>query len=427
MNDKSKKEKLQIKKLLRNKSYMAFWFSSTFSMTSSNLIQFVLSIYVLEITGSGTIFASILSVIILPRLFLTPIAGVLGDRINKVKLLTSLTAMQSLVVMSFSVISYYNKGLLVTWIYVLVILLELIEVFYQAPESALIPELVEKELINEAISFSKIDDGIVYVATPAIGVLIYKWFGITGGLILAGIMFGLSFLFNLFIKPIYSEEKDKDLKKQSFLEDLKEGIDVIKNHEFIKQFMFIVPLMDFFFSSVYAVTVPYLFLCVFKVDESIYGLYNSIVASMTIIVPIFAIPLVKKVKTKVLIINSSIVIFSTLFMIGLTVFLYQRNIITSITFAIILITVIDCLVVATMMPVHMSISILYQKTIPKECLSRVLSIKKMLSLILIPFGNMFFGVITDRLPTYICFYIASLGVFVCYVMYHSVFKKYIET
>lgn len=425
MSNKSKEGKLQVKKLLNNRSYMAFWFSSTFSMTSSNLIQFVLSIYVLELTGSSTIFASILSIIILPRFFLTPIAGVLGDRINKVKLLTLLTAVQTLIMMVFSAISAYNKGLLIIWIYVLVVALELIEVFYQAPESALIPELVEKELINEAVSFSKIDDGIVYVATPIIGVLIYKWFGLTGGLALSGIMFGMSFLLNLLIKPMYSDKEEKKLKKSSFWADLKEGVIVIKNHEFIKRFMFIVPFMDFFFSSVYAVTVPYLFLCVFQVDEAVYGAYNSVVATMTIIVPIFAIPIVKKVKTQKLIINSAMIVATAVFAIGLIVLLSQRNIIRSVIFAVIFITIIDCLVVATMMPVHMSISVLYQKTIPKECLSRVLSIRKMLSLILIPLGNMVFGVLTDKLPTEICFFIASLGVLCCYFMYYNVFKKYI--
>ncbi len=79
------------------------------------------------------------------------------------------------------------------------------------------------------------------------------------------------------------------------------------------------------------------------------------------------------------------------------------NIIHFMTLTVIFITIVDCLVVATMMPVHMSIFVLYQKTIPKECLSGVLSIRKMLSLILIPFGNMVFEVFTDKLPMEICF------------------------
>ena len=66
-------------------------------------------------------------------------------------------------------------------VYVLVVLLEIIEVFYQAAESAILPEIISKDLLNEAMSLSKLDDGIVYVATPAIGTVMYKLFGVQGG------------------------------------------------------------------------------------------------------------------------------------------------------------------------------------------------------------------------------------------------------
>ena len=41
--------------------------------------QFVISLYVLALTGSATIFASMLSISILLRIILSPMAGVFGD------------------------------------------------------------------------------------------------------------------------------------------------------------------------------------------------------------------------------------------------------------------------------------------------------------------------------------------------------------
>ena len=45
------------------KEYWKFWIASAVSMAASNILQFVLSLYVLDITGSATIFALMLSIV----------------------------------------------------------------------------------------------------------------------------------------------------------------------------------------------------------------------------------------------------------------------------------------------------------------------------------------------------------------------------
>ncbi len=66
-----------------NRNYWLFWFASSLGMGASNILQYVLSLYLLDLTGSATLFASMLSIIVIPRLLLTPIAGVLADRFRK--------------------------------------------------------------------------------------------------------------------------------------------------------------------------------------------------------------------------------------------------------------------------------------------------------------------------------------------------------
>ena len=81
------KEKASAKGL--NKDYWLFWFASSLGMGASNILQYVLSLYVLDITGSATLFASMLSIIIFPRILLTPFAGVLADRVKKIRACTA--------------------------------------------------------------------------------------------------------------------------------------------------------------------------------------------------------------------------------------------------------------------------------------------------------------------------------------------------
>lgn len=92
------------------------------------------------------------------------------------------------------------------------------------------------------------------------------------------------------------------------------------------------------------------------------------------------------------------------------------------TFVLIAITALDCFVIAVMMPVHMSVSIFCQKTVPDEFRSWVMSVSRMLALASIALGNMVFGIFTDAFAPYINVFIDACGVFVCYILYKKAFR-----
>lgn len=95
------KPKGNLRELLSHRSYICYWISGSFSMTASNLIQFVLSLYVLEKTGSAALFASMLSVVILPRILLTPVSGVVGHRFRRLSVIKSVLSATSLILLAF--------------------------------------------------------------------------------------------------------------------------------------------------------------------------------------------------------------------------------------------------------------------------------------------------------------------------------------
>lgn len=273
------------------------------------------------------------------------------------------------------------------------------EVIYQASESAILPEIVPLDLIPEAVSLSKIDDGIVFTLTPALGTLIFRFYGIRGGLWLTFILFLVSLGVSLFITtPFYEISEGHGPEKQRFIKMISDGLRIIGDDPFLKRIIFIVPLFSFFFSSVYTVTVAHFLLVTLNCGEGAYGLYRSVTASMVIFVPLFLIPVIRKLKMKTLIVRSSLFISAVLFLTAIAVAtadIYGQEMKN---FILISVTVLDCLGIAAMMPVHMSISVFYQKNIPGEYRSRVLSVMRMLSLISVPMGNMVFGILTDRLP-----------------------------
>lgn len=62
------------------KEYWMYRADSSLAGEGSNILQYLLSLYVLELTGSGTRFASMLSIIVFPKILISPFAGVAADR-----------------------------------------------------------------------------------------------------------------------------------------------------------------------------------------------------------------------------------------------------------------------------------------------------------------------------------------------------------
>ena len=95
--------------IFNNANFRKLWFSSTFAGAASNIIQYALSLYVLDKTGSATAFASILSIIIFPRILFSPIAGVWGDRVDRQKGLVYTTLMTVITLFAFGLGTYLTS------------------------------------------------------------------------------------------------------------------------------------------------------------------------------------------------------------------------------------------------------------------------------------------------------------------------------
>lgn len=139
-------------KLMKKKDFSLLILGKLVSLVGSNMQQFALSLYVLTITGSATIFASILSVSILPRLLLSPIAGVFGDWFNRKKTIVLLDFINGIILGIFALIYITSGSLTVFLICILVILLEITEIFFNSAMSAVLPSLVKKDQLMDSYS-----------------------------------------------------------------------------------------------------------------------------------------------------------------------------------------------------------------------------------------------------------------------------------
>lgn len=69
-----------------------------FSLFGNFTLKFALSMYILEQTGSASIFATVLAMSMLPIIILSPLGGVLADRANRRNIMVGLDILSGLAV-----------------------------------------------------------------------------------------------------------------------------------------------------------------------------------------------------------------------------------------------------------------------------------------------------------------------------------------
>lgn len=391
-----------------NKDYWLYWVASSLSMGASNILQYVLSLYVLEITGSATLFASMLSIIIFPRILLTPLAGVMADRVRKIRLMSLILLGEA-----FILGSYYILGQIVTinifLIYLLVIILEAGEIFYGGCSAAILPELVPAERLEDAISVSKVDDGIVRVIAPMAAALIYDHMTIAAAFAIIGGLNFLSFVLQSLIRPKYEAPRTNTVKRFSVWKDFIEGVRCIRQNPFLRGFIKVLPIANAFFGATFSVSIAYLLRETYAVDTYIYSLYCSITSSISMIVPMFAVPLVKKYPAKKIFFVATASIAAEIFLIGVCAVCGTYGVIPVVA-SVILITALDCMTIAAAMPMQMASSIMLQTGVEKHILGRVSATMRMISIASVAAGEMLFGLLNDTTWVWLPIFLGAAGV-----------------
>ncbi len=401
-----------------NKDYWLFWAASSLGLGASNILQYVLSLYVLDLTGSATLFASMLSIIIFPRIILTPLAGVLADRVRKSHFMSLILLCEAVILGIYYLIGQFVQ-IGIALVYLLVVALEVGEIFYGGCEASILPELVPTERLKDAISISKVDDGIVQVAAPLAAALIYDNLSIAVAFAVIGGLNLLSFLLQAFIQPKYETEHPEKLQRSSVWKDFKDGLVCIKQNAFLRSFIKVMPLANAFFGATFAVSVAYLLRQTYAVDTWVYSTYCAVTAAVSMIVPLFAVPMVRKHPPKKLFFAATLIIAGGIFLIGIcAVFGIYRMI--PVAASVVLITIFDCMTIAAAIPMQMTASVLLQTGVEKTVLGRVSATLRMVSIVSGAAGEMLFGLLNDATWVWLPIFVGAAGVAIAALLFKKV-------
>ena len=415
-------------KLLKHKSFRLFCGGTALSRLAANILQFALAIYVLDMTRSAFIYSTVLSVIILPRIILSPIAEYLANRKNSLNILKYGILMSFILMGCFFIIHSRLMMLNICMIYILVSCQELCEVFIKHSEEKVLMCTMPENQINAASEMSALFNGIVEIMSPVIGCFFYNVMGLTSILLAVTIFEGVALVsvFSIQAKPDYvlCHEEIKVEYVFSFHrihERYKEIITFLRENPTIVYVLLFAPILNFFINPLFSVTTAYYFRVTMDANTEMYAMFNSFLGIATLLAPFIAITLIQNVDEKK--INMTVSNFCAVTLLTLSGYLLllgarvsQNGLLRSVT-----LTMMILVVGVSIM--SMATSITLKKRIPKVMMNRILPIVQLCASISIPIGHLFYGICADHFSITFSLLISVCGLLLAYSIMLKAYEK----
>ena len=115
------------------------------SLTGNFTLKFALSMYVLEQTGSASIFAVLLALAMLPTILLSPFGGILADRANRRNIMVALDILSGLSVLIAGLAMSFGNDIFI--IGALLVVLSVLGAFESPTVQACVPQMLSGDNI----------------------------------------------------------------------------------------------------------------------------------------------------------------------------------------------------------------------------------------------------------------------------------------
>lgn len=167
------------------------------SLFGNAAIRFALPLYLLNKTGSSALFGTVTACAFIPAILLSPIGGLIADRINKRNIMVCLDFFTAAVILVFSLI--LEAVSLVALLTITLMLLYGIAGAYQPSVQSSIPALVSREHFMAANSIINTVNSFSSLMGPVLGGILYSAYGLMPVLWVCILCFALSAVMELFL------------------------------------------------------------------------------------------------------------------------------------------------------------------------------------------------------------------------------------
>ena len=378
------------------------------SLTGNYTLKFALSMYVLEQTGSASIFAGMLSAALLPTVLLSPFGGILADRANRKHIMVALDALSGLSVLAVGLLLPLGRELWV--IGALLVLLSVLAAFESPTVQACVPQMVSPQNLVQGNAVVSQVSAVTSLVTPFLGSLFYTAFGIGPVFAAAGVCFWLTALLECMIHLEYQKPPRTAGIGAIVREDLAVSAHFLRREQpDILKLLLLAALAGMFVSGTAVVGFPYLVRTVLGLSATYYGAAESAMGAAAILGSLCAGLLGKKLRVR----DLSAIFLSfglSLFPIGLSFLLPVGRMAR---YGVLLFFFCVCQLGVCIFSTY-AITLIQQRT-PEQLMGKVMSCVFTLSMCAQPVGQMVYGALFDCFSDSVYWVLIPTGMLICLI------------
>ena len=362
------------------------------SLFGNAAIRFALPLYLLNLTGSSALYGTVTACAFLPAILLSPVGGIVADRVNKRNIMVILDFFTAAVIIVFSLLM--NGANLILLLTVTLMFLYGIAGAYQPSVQASIPALTSPDNFMAANSVINTISSFASLIGPVIGGILYSAYGLEPVLRICTICFILSAVMEIFIQiPFQRQVSDGSIWK-TVKSDFSESVRFIRKEKpVIGKTLLVICGINLFLAAMIVVALPYLITEVLNMEASqanrLYGFAEGILAAGGLAGGISAGIFADKLaihKSGNLVIACSVCVFP----IGASLILFSSAIINYIVITVCCFAIMVC---STIFTVQMMSFI--QTETPQNLIGKVIAVIFTVSMCAQPLGNTLYGVLFE--------------------------------
>ncbi|MHB1454979.1 MAG: MFS transporter [Saccharofermentanales bacterium] len=385
------------RKIFINRDYGLLFVGRLVSQIGDGVHNFAIVWLVLDLTGSGIALSALLIASTVPSILLTPLSGVLADRLDRKKIIIWMDVIRGFLLLSAAWI--YSAGMLtLPLIYVLTVLISLCGVLFGPAVLAAMPSLVKREELTSANSRDVFATAATGVIGPIVGALLLSRYGYLGIFLINGISFLLSAIQELFIRiPKLSPEALEMHRKKDFMDNLKDGLRYVWARKGLRLLLFTGFLLFFLFYPLFGVVLPFFSKEILKMTPHMYGIAQAgFPFGMLIGIGVSGLIAKKFMKHKIMIFS---IIMQSLLVAALGMFAIPSLYLNLTELALTGIIFGSLLMMGVMnVNIYVPFNVIVQETVPEELRGRIFALFSSATNVAVPLGVALYGVLIDLVP-----------------------------
>lgn len=378
------------------------------SLIGNFSLKFALSMYILEQTGSASVFAGLLAAAMLPTILLSPFGGILADRANRRNIMVALDFLSGLSVLiaGFAVPSEHDIFAIGT----LLLILSVLGAFESPTVQACIPQMLSGDNLIKGNAIVSQVASIASLITPFLGSIFYTVLGIRPVFYTTSICFFVTAFLECFILLDHKKSQSKIKLSSVIKEEFSVSMHFLCRQQLgILKLLLLASLVSLFVTGTAVIGFPYLVRTILGLSSNHYGIAESAMGIASVSGSLLVVLLAKKIHSRhlcIVLISFGICLVPCGIAFILPLSTFPRYLILLIMFC-------TCQLGCSMFSTY-AVSLIQSKT-PEHLMGKVMSYVFTLSMCAQPAGQVIYGALFDHFSDNVYFVLIPSGLLICLI------------